>query len=216
MNGQRRRVVTTCKGEIVARGYDKVADAYEALEASDAPWPRLVRVRAFVADMPDSSRVLDIGCGNGLPATRELAERHEVVGIDISPEQIARAETNVPTATFICGDVRTVDLPDNAFDAILALYLVDNVPCEDYPALFTKLARCLRPGGRLLFSAEPGEDPGQTYEWLGVPMFINTIPTHELINLIEQAGLKVMSTATEPQLEGGRPIDYAWITAAHP
>jgi cyclopropane fatty-acyl-phospholipid synthase-like methyltransferase len=207
--------VSTPDGEIVARGYDKVADDYEALEAPDAPWPRLERVRAFVADMPQNSRVLDIGCGNGLPATRELASRHQVVGVDISPEQIARAKSNVPDARFICGDVRTVDLLGNSFDAIVALYLVDNVPSEDYPALFAKLARCLKPGGQLLLSAEPGHDPGQTYEWLGVRMFINTIPTDDLVELIEAAGLKVTSIDDESQLEGGRPIDYAWITATH-
>ena len=85
-------------GEIVARGYDKVADDYEALESEDAPWPRLDRVRAFVADLPPNSLVLDIGCGNGVPATKELAGRHQVLGVDISPEQVARAKANVPAA----------------------------------------------------------------------------------------------------------------------
>jgi cyclopropane fatty-acyl-phospholipid synthase-like methyltransferase len=139
-----------------------------------------------------------------------------VVGVDISPEQIARANSNVRGATFICGDVRTIDLPENSFDAIVALYLVDNVPSQDYPALFARLARCMRPGGRLLLSAEPGRDPGQTYDWLGVPMFINTIPTDELIALVEQAGLEVTSTDIESQMEGGRQIDYAWIAASRP
>jgi cyclopropane fatty-acyl-phospholipid synthase-like methyltransferase len=206
-------VVSRCEDEIVARGYDQVADAYEALEATDARWPRLERVRAFVADMPHNSRVLDVGCGNGVPATRELAEEHQVVGVDISPEQVTRARSNVPAATFICGDVRTVELPESSFDAIVALYLVDNVPAEDYPALFAKLASWLKPGGRLLLSAEPGRDAPEIYEWLGVPMFINTIPTSELINMVEAAELKVTSTEVESQLEGGRPINYAWITA---
>jgi ubiquinone/menaquinone biosynthesis C-methylase UbiE len=205
--------MSTPEGEIVARGYDKVADDYEALESAAAPWPRLARMRSFVADMPANSHLVDIGCGNGVPATRELATRHQVVGVDISPEQIARAKSNVPGASFICGDVRTIDLPENSFDAIVALYLVDNIPRQDYPALFAKLARCLKPGGRLLLSAEPGDDPGQTYDWLGVPMFINTVPTDELIGLVEQAGLEVTSTDIESQLEGGRPIDYAWIVA---
>jgi cyclopropane fatty-acyl-phospholipid synthase-like methyltransferase len=208
--------MSTSDGDIVARGYDKVADDYAALESPEAPWPRLQRVRAFVAALPPNSQVLDIGCGNGVPATRELAMQHQVVGVDISPEQIARAKSNVPAASFICGDVRTIDLPDNSFDAILALYLVDNVPCEHYPALFAKLARWLRSGGRLLLSAEPGHDPGQAYEWLGVPMFINTIPTDEMTALIEQAGLEITHIDTESQLEGGRLIEYAWITATHP
>jgi cyclopropane fatty-acyl-phospholipid synthase-like methyltransferase len=125
-------------GEVIARGYDRVADAYAALESAEAPWPRLRRVRAFAAGLAAGSRVLDVGCGNGVPATRELASRHEVTGVDISEEQIARAAANVPAATFICGDARAVDLPVAAFDAIVALYLVDNVPSEEYPAFFRR------------------------------------------------------------------------------
>jgi cyclopropane fatty-acyl-phospholipid synthase-like methyltransferase len=197
--------------EIIARGYDQVADVYAALESAEAPWPRLKRVRAFAADLPQGSRVLDVGCGNGLPATRELALSHEVTGVDISDEQIARARSNVPKATFIRGDVHEVDLPVGAFDAIVALYLIDNIAREDYPALFRRLGELLKPNGRLLLSAEPGEDPWQLYTWLGVPMFINTVPTEELVQLLDEAGLSVVSTEFESQLEGGRPIEYAWI-----
>jgi len=198
--------------EIIARGYDQVADEYAALESADAPWPRLRRVRAFAADLPHGSRILDVGCGNGLPATRELALSHEVTGVDISEEQVARARSNVRAATFIRGDVREVDLPVGTFDAIVALYLIDNIAREDYPALFRRLGELLRPNGRLLLSAEPGEDAWQQYTWLGVPMFINTVPTEELVRLLEEAGLSVVSTEFESQLEGGRPIEYAWIT----
>ena len=44
-------------------------------------------------------------------------------------------------------------------------------------------------------------------------MFLNTIPTEELVSLIDEAGLQVTSTEVESQLEGGRPIQYAWIAA---
>ena len=74
-----------------------------------------------------------------------------------------------------------------------------------------RLGELLRPNGRLLLSAEPGEDPWQQYTWLGVPMFINTVPTEELVHLLQEAGLSVASTELESQLEGGRPIEYAWI-----
>jgi len=206
-------VIVEHDGEVIARGYDQVADAYEALESAGAPWPRLKRVQAFAAGLPARSRILDIGCGNGVPATRELALRHQVTGVDMSGEQIARAASNVPGATFICGDARMVDLPVATFDAIVALYLVDNVPSDEYPALFRRLRDLLTPQGRLLLSAEPGDDPWQPYTWLGVPMFINTIPTEALVRLIEEAGLSVVSADVESQMEGGRPIDYAWIVA---
>ena len=190
-----------------------MADEYAALESAEAPWPRLKRVRAFGADLPHGSRILDVGCGNGLPATRELALSHDVTGVDISEQQIARARSNVPAATFIRGDVREVDLPAGAFDAIVALYLIDNIARDDYPTLFRRLGELLRPSGRLLLSAEPGEDAWQQYTWLGVPMFINTIPTEALVRLIQEAGLSIVSADVESQMEGGRPSDYAWIVA---
>ena len=153
-------VMTPRYGETMAPGYDQVADAYQALdESAQAPWPRQERVRMFAAVLAPGSRILDLGCGSGVPATRALATEHRVTGADISAEQIDRARSNVPEATFVHGDVRDLDLPPGTFDAIVALYLVDNVPRDDYPALFARLERWLRPGGRVLARApEPGED----------------------------------------------------------
>jgi cyclopropane fatty-acyl-phospholipid synthase-like methyltransferase len=200
-------------GELIARGYDRVAEEYAALESEAAPWPRLARLRAFIADLPDGSRLLDVGCGNGIPATREIASRHGVIGVDISPAQIALARSNVPNATFHCADVREIEFPAGLFDAIVALYLIDNVPREDYAALFRRLAGWLRPGGRILLSAEPGDDPGRIYEWLGVPMFINTLPAEEVAALLSEASLRVEQMESESQLEGGREIEFVWFVA---
>ena len=200
-------------GELVARGYDRVADEYAALESAAEPWPRLARVRAFIADLPDGSRVLDLGCGSGLPATREIADTHIVTGVDISPEQIARAQTNVPGATFRCADVREIAFAPGSFDAIVALYLIDNVPARDYPALFRKIAGWLEPAGRILLSAEPGDDPGGLCEWLGVPMFINTVTAPAHAAMLEAASLHVVAMENESQNEGGRDIEFVWLIA---
>jgi cyclopropane fatty-acyl-phospholipid synthase-like methyltransferase len=170
-------------------------------------------VRAFIADLPDGSRVLDVGCGNGIPATREIAAKHRAIGVDISPAQVALARSNVPNATFHCADAREIEFSAGSFDAIVALYLIDNVPREDYPTLFRKLAGWLRPGGRILLSAEPGDDPGRIYEWLGVPMFINTLPAEEIAALLGQASLHVVQMEEESQLEGGREIEFVWFVA---
>jgi cyclopropane fatty-acyl-phospholipid synthase-like methyltransferase len=201
-------------GDVVARGYDKVADRYEALESEEAPWPRLKRVIEFIEPLASGSRVLDLGCGNGIPATREIAKSHTVTGVDISSEQIRRAEANVPQATFRCADVREVEFPLETFDAIVALYLIDNVRAADYPSLFEKLAGWLKPGGRILLSAEPGDDEGRLYEWLEIPMFINTVPAQVVADALEGASLHVVDLDNESQLEGGRAIEYAWFVAA--
>ena len=68
----------------------------------------------------------------------------------------------------------------------------------------------------MLLSAEPGDDPWQYYTWLGVPMLINTVPTAELVQLLQDVGLSVVSTEFESQLEGGRLIEYAWTSERSP
>ena len=67
-----------------------------------------------------------------------------------------------------------------------------------------------------MLSAEPGDDPWRSYTWLGVPMLINTVPTDEFPQLLQKAGLSIVSAEFESQLEGGRPIEYAWIVGVNP
>lgn len=57
---------------------------------------------AWLADtLPAGSRVLDLGCGTGLPSARQLVDSgHRVVGIDLSPSMIRLARQNVPDADF--------------------------------------------------------------------------------------------------------------------
>lgn len=90
--------------EIVARGYDVVAEDYARLEGA-IEWPRMRWLRKVLADLAPGSRVLDLGCGSGIPADREIAKEHDVVGVDVSARQVELARRNVPGAEFIHGDI---------------------------------------------------------------------------------------------------------------
>src|SRR3712207_6290066 len=93
---------------VVFGGYDKVADIYLGRFGASA-----VRQRWFerlVAGLPRSGgRVVDLGCGAGVPVARDLTELgHAVIGVDGSSQQIARARRNVPRAEFIEADMCSV------------------------------------------------------------------------------------------------------------
>ena len=122
----------------------------------------------------------------------------------------------MPSATFYCADVRNLEFPPASFDAIAALYLVDNVPSDDHGALFSTFSDWLVPGGRVLLSAEPGDDQGRIYNWLGVPMFLNTVATEDIVAELERASFLVEPVEIESQREGGRDIEFAWFTAEKP
>src|SRR4029077_2882671 len=80
------------------------------------------------------SSILDLGCGTGLHA-HELARRgYEVVGIDRSEAMLERARSVPTSATFLQGDVRSVDL-DRRFDAVVLLFAVLGYQVSDSDVL---------------------------------------------------------------------------------
>jgi SAM-dependent methyltransferase len=91
----------------------------------------------------DSPKVLDAGCGYTLPA--DLPPRARLVGLDISPEALAKHER---LDDAIVGDVETYPLPTDEFDVILCWTVLEHL--EHPRAAFENLARALKPGGILI------------------------------------------------------------------
>lgn len=97
--------------EIVANGYDRIANRY-------AEWAPGVRVEErqrytelLLEGLPEGANVLELGCGSGLPTTRQLAKHFRVTGVDISEQQITFARQNVPEATFDHADMTALNFP---------------------------------------------------------------------------------------------------------
>lgn len=154
--------------EIVRTGYDRVADAYThryAERSSDVYRDWLIEVVRYV---PRGSRVLDLGCGNGVPVAQSLAADFSVVGVDISSAQVARARLAVPTAEFYCADMTRLGLPENSFGAIIALYSIIHVPLVEQRDLFRSISAWLKPAGCLLAVVGQTAWTGIEEHWLGV------------------------------------------------
>jgi cyclopropane fatty-acyl-phospholipid synthase-like methyltransferase len=202
---------------IVAAGYDAVADRYAELERAGEEWPRGRRVADLASRLPPNASVLDLGCGNGEPVARELAAAgFEVVGVDVSAEQVRRARLAVPDARFEIGDMLEVEFPAASFHAVVSLYAIDHVPGERHPDVFRRIREWLRPGGLALVAIEDADQPGVVGEWLGAPMFFSTREGPEVARLVEEAGLEVLEADVETQLEGTTPVPYTWLLVLRP
>jgi SAM-dependent methyltransferase len=198
---------------LVGDGYDRVAGAYARLEG-EAPWPRGRWVEELLARLPEPSRVLDLGCGSGIPVLRALVERgHAALGVDVSAEQIARARANVPEAELRCGSFLELDVAPATFDAAVSLYAIEHVPRETHARLLETIRRALRAGGWLLLTVETGDEPGVVGDWLGAPMYISHFDAATSEQLVRDAGFEIVAARTETQLEGGRPVEYLWVLA---
>jgi SAM-dependent methyltransferase len=198
---------------IVADGYDAIADTYAAWAAGIMDDPRDRMIAALFERVPRGGRVLDLGCGSGLPSTKALAERFEVVSVDVSVAQIERARVNVPEATFMVGDLTDVDFPAGSFDAVTAFYALNHVPREEHAALFERVARWLVDNGRFLATFGLADEADWTGEWLGVPMYFSSHDRVTTRRLLGAAGFELeideVAAITEPEGE----VSFLWVLA---
>jgi len=197
--------------DTVRRGYDRLASSFLQWGARVEGDPRDRFVDEFAAMLPAGGKVLDLGCGGGIPSTGRLAESFDVVGVDISAEQIALARRAVPGATFIQADLLELDLAATAFDGVSALYSISHVPRAEHARLFASVRRWLRPGGVFLASLGMGGIADWTGEWLGVPMFFSSHDAATSRRLLGEAGLAVVRAEAVTMREPEGDATFLWV-----
>jgi SAM-dependent methyltransferase len=135
--------------DLVRFGYDAVSELYRGDD--DRPPEYAGWLRPLSTRLPPRADVLDLGCGCGVPVSRELTVlRHKVVGVDLSDRQVERARRLVPQARFIRADATEISFENETFDAIVCLYMLIHVPLDRQERLLRRMRDWLRPGGVLL------------------------------------------------------------------
>ncbi len=208
------RAVVRNPKEIVARGYDAIALRY-AEWAGRVVSPALEWLRELDARLPDGANVLELGCGRGVPGTRELARRHRVSGVDISAVQIELARHHVPEASFVHADAIELEIAPASLDAVVALYFFGHVPAEEQRELIGRIALWLNEGGFLLATFGAGE-PGENIDgdWLGAPMFFASLRGDAYLPLLRECGLEPLREEVIVQHEPGHgDIAFHWVLA---
>jgi ubiquinone/menaquinone biosynthesis C-methylase UbiE len=130
--------------------YQRIARWYDLL---DAPFERKryqpIRPLLFAGL---SGRILDAGIGTGrnIPF---YPEESEMLGIDLSPAMLARAEARRGEAgrdvTLLEMDVMNMSFDDNSFDAVASSFLFCVLGHEDQLPALRELARICKPGGEI-------------------------------------------------------------------
>ena len=105
--------IIDCK-KLVQAGYNAIAAEYLTTRTDTSE--DVLLLQELVRRLPRGAKVLDAGCGAGLPVTKILCEFFDVTGVDFAEAQIELARQLVPKATFICQDIVGLDPPDDSFD----------------------------------------------------------------------------------------------------
>jgi SAM-dependent methyltransferase len=145
-----------------SNGYEKIASVFIAGRNSSDVGASVVA--EWSQTLPRDAKVLDLGCGTGVPISQALIERgFRVHGVDASPTMIAAFRARYPGVPLECSAVEDSDFFGKAFEGAVAwgLFFLLDAPAQH--RLIKKIAEALRSGGRLLFTA-----PSQSCSWRDV------------------------------------------------
>src|SRR5436190_8517145 len=109
--------------------------------------PDVPEAAALASSIPNGSRVLDIGCGNGIPITQALPHAgHLVIGLDSSGAMLQKLRQNCAQTPGVRGLVQACPFADRIFDAAVAWGVMFHLSPEDQIEAITSVSRVLKIG----------------------------------------------------------------------
>jgi SAM-dependent methyltransferase len=199
----------------VEAAYDVLGDSFGAWNAriEGDPWMRFLDELA--SRLPAGAHVLDLGCGDGTKTAR-LADRFEVVGVDVSARQLELARAAVPDATFVHADFTGLDHPAGTFYAVTALYSLMHAPRAEHPALLARIRGWLKPGGHFLASMSVVGGPDRFENWLGVEMFFSGFDAEKNGTMVREAGFELLVEEVVWMRQPEGETAFLWVLARNP
>jgi SAM-dependent methyltransferase len=197
--------VSNTEGHQVYTGYDRAAidragqaEAFDAIgDRYDDVFPhkegQLAAGAWLAGELAAGARVLDVGCGTGVPTARQLADAgHRVTGIDISPHMVELSRDNVPGAEFHLMDLADLETAGlGPFDGATAFFSLLMLPRKEIPVALRMLHGRLRPGGLLALGMVEADVDDFAIPFLGHTIRVSGYLREELRQVVCDAGFEI-------------------------
>lgn len=162
------------------------------------------RSLAAVGEVSEGATILDVPCGGGV-ALRGLRPGQHVcwIGVDVEPAMLRRARRRAARwpsvrTRLIEGDMTALPLEDGVADLCLSYGSLHCVPNPE--AALAEMARCLRPGGRLVGSTFLAQGSRRQRLLLRIDDFGRTGTADDLRRWLRECGLTDVSVDREDGL----------------
>lgn len=145
----------------LSNGYD---DAAERFIANRSPTIGVPVVRSWARSLPAGAKVLELGCGDGIPVTQTLiGEGLNVHAVDASPKMVSAFRRNFPGTPVTCEAAERLHGFARQFDAAIAWGLMFLLTPETQKIVIHNVGAVLKRGGRFLFTS-----PKETFIWTDI------------------------------------------------
>jgi SAM-dependent methyltransferase len=170
----------------------------------------------------DTAKVLELGCGAGVPATKFLLDiekpQFNVTGNDISTSQLDLARSNLAQytdrLTLVEDDMLALSFSPATFDVITGFYSIIHLPREEQSQLMGKIAGWLKPGGYFLANFSVRDLPTLEEEnWLGHEkgwMYWSSWGEKKNVEMVENVGLEVLVKEVRQAVDD---TTFVWVLA---
>ncbi|WP_345014445.1 class I SAM-dependent methyltransferase [Streptomyces shaanxiensis] len=178
-----------------AEAFDAIGDRYD--EAFPHKEGQVASAEWLIRSLPGEARVLDLGCGTGIPTALQLtAAGLRVVGVDLSDAMVALARKNVPSGVFHQADIADLrpggsrDL--GRFDAVTAFFSLLMLPRAEIPLALRTVHHLLPPGGLFALSMVEADVDDFSIPFIGSTIRVSGYLRDELREVVEAAGFEIV------------------------
>jgi len=179
------------------REYDLIAEWYPTDRGRTVG---VAEALAVAATLPAGSRILDIGCGNGVPITEALVSAgYRVVGLDSSTRMLAQFRVTLPGTRVVRGDARQCPFARGVFDAAISWGMLFHLSPGEQAVVIASVSRVLKAGAPFLFTAAEivdADDVGITGTMNGVTFQYYAVSSYQ--TLVAQHGLVLVDVYDDP------------------
>jgi len=182
-----------------AEAFDAIGDRYD--EAFPHKEGQVAAAEWLSSTLPAGARVLDLGCGTGLPTALQLAEAGcEVVGVDLSDRMVTSARENVPAGVFHQADLADLrpggprDL--GSFHAVAAFFSLLMLPRAEIPLALRTIRHLLVPDGLLALSMVEADVDDFSIPFIGKTIRVSGYLREELREVVEAAGFEILDESS--------------------